>query len=336
MSSENVQWKLIARPEGEAKLADFEITSSPIPEPGPGEVLVKNLYMLVPPSMRLWMNEKESYFPPAALGEVMLGITLGVVTQSNSPDLPVGTYVNGMGGWQMWSVAPAEALQALDPHPDIPLELYRSVLDVQGLTAYCGITDICDPQPGKTLVVSAAAGSVGSLACQIAKSRGAKVIGIAGGADKCAWLVNECGIDAAIDYKSEDVGARLDALAPEGIDAIFENVGGEIMDACLDRINNGAQIALCGLISSYLSDSTQRTSALMSLVNKAARMQGFLVSNYAHLAEPMLQELVPLVLSGSLKYQVDVLEGLDNALEALSRIQSGKNKGVQLIRINPE
>lgn len=336
MSSDNIQWKLIARPEGEAKLSDFEIIHSPIPEPGPGEVLVKNLYMLVPPSMRLWMNEKESYFPPAALGEVMLGITLGVVTQSNSADLPVGTYVNGMGGWQLWSVAPAEALQPLDPHADIPLELYRSVLDVQGLTAYCGITDICDPQPGKTLVVSAAAGSVGSLACQIAKSRGAKVIGIAGGADKCAWLVDECGIDAAIDYKSEDVGARLDALAPEGIDAIFENVGGEIMDACLDRINDGAQIALCGLVSSYLSDSTQRTSALMALVNRAARMQGFLVSNYAHLAQPMLQELVPLVLSGSLKYQVDILEGLDNTLEALSRIQSGKNKGVQLIRINHE
>ena len=336
MSSDNIQWKLIARPEGEAKLSDFEITRSPIPEPGPGEVLVKNLYMLVPPSMRLWMNEKESYFPPAALGEVMLGITLGVVTQSNAPDLPVGTYVNGMGGWQLWSVAPAEALQALDPHPDIPLELYRSVLDVQGLTAYCGITDICDAQPGKTLVVSAAAGSVGSLACQIAKGRGAKVIGIAGGADKCAWLVDECGIDGAIDYKSEDVGARLDELAPEGIDAIFENVGGEIMDACLDRINDGAQIALCGLISSYLSDSTQRTSALMALVNRAARMQGFLVSNYAHLAVPMLQELVPLVLSGSLKYLVDILDGLDNTLEALSRIQSGKNKGVQLIRINPE
>lgn len=336
MSSENIQWKLIARPEGEAKLADFEVTSSPIPEPGPGEVLVKNLFMLVPPSMRLWMNEKESYFPPAALGEVMLGITLGVVTQSNSPDLAVGTYVNGMGGWQQWSVVPAAALQPLAPNPDIPIELYRSVLDVQGLTAYCGITDICDPQPGKTLVVSAAAGSVGSLACQIAKSRGAKVIGIAGGADKCAWLVDECGIDAAIDYKSEDVGERLDALAPEGIDAIFENVGGEIMDACLDRINNGAQIALCGLISSYLSDSTQRTSALMSIVNKAARMQGFLVSNYAHLAEPMLEELVPLVLSGKLKYQVDILEGLETTFEALSRIQSGKNKGVQLIRIGTE
>ncbi|MFK8050959.1 MAG: NADP-dependent oxidoreductase [Halioglobus sp.] len=336
MSSENIQWKLIARPEGEAKLSDFEITSSPIPEPGPDEVLVKNLYMLVPPSMRLWMNEKESYFPPAALGEVMLGITLGVVTQSNSPDLPVGTYVNGMGGWQQWSVAPAAALQPLAPNPDIPIELYRSVLDVQGLTAYCGITDICDPQPGKTLVVSAAAGSVGSLACQIAKSRGAKVIGIAGGADKCAWLVDECGIDAAIDYKSEDVGERLDALAPEGIDAIFENVGGEIMDACLDRINDGAQIALCGLISSYLEDSTQRTSAIMALVNRAARMQGFLVSNYAHLAEPMLEELVPLVLSGKLKYKLEILEGLDSTLEALSRIQSGKNQGVQLIRIGTQ
>lgn len=336
MTSDNTQWKLIARPEGEAKRADFEVTSSPIPTPGPGEVLIKNLYMLVPPSMRLWMNEKESYFPPAALGEVMTGITLGVVTESDASDLPVGTYVNGMGGWQLWSVALAASLQKLDPHPDIPLELYNTVLDVQGLTAYCGITDICDPKPGKTLVVSAAAGSVGSLACQIAKHRGSKVIGIAGGAEKCAWLVNECGIDAAIDYKSEDVAERLDALAPEGIDAIFENVGGEIMDACLERINDGAQIALCGLISSYNNDTTQRTSALMSLVNRGARLQGFLVKDYLHLHGAMLQELQPLVLDGTLKYQVDVLDGLDNTLEAMSRIYSGKNKGIQLIRINQE
>lgn len=336
MNSDNIQWKLIARPEGEAKRADFEVTSSPIPTPGPGEVLVKNLYMLVPPSMRLWMNEKESYFPPAALGEVMLGITLGVVTQSDSPDLPVGSYVNGMGGWQLWSVAAAEALQKLEPHPDVPLELYRTVLDVQGLTAYCGITDICNPQPGKTLVVSAAAGSVGSIACQIAKNRGSKVIGIAGGADKCAWLVDECGIDAAIDYKSEDVAERLDALAPEGIDAVFENVGGEIMDACLDRINDGAQIALCGLISSYNKDTTQRTSALMSLVNRGARLQGFLVKDYPHLSGAMLEELQPMVLADTLKYQIDVLDGLDNTLEAMSRIYSGQNKGVQLIRINSE
>jgi NADPH-dependent curcumin reductase CurA len=335
MASSNEQWRLIARPTEEATPEHFRITQSEIPVPGPGEALVRNIYLFVPPSMRLWMNAKDSYFPAQVLGEVMMGITMGVVEKSNVPGLEPGTYVNGMGGWQHWFVAPGEALQPVIPHPGVPLELYRTVLDVQGLTAYVGVTQVCKPKPGETLVVTAAAGSVGSLACQVAKNMGIRVIGIAGGAAKCRWLVEECGIDAAIDYKSEDVASRLDALAPKGIDAVFENVGGPVMDMILDRINDHARIALCGLISSYNKDCTQSTMSLMQLVNRAAVLQGFLVKDYFHLYGEMLSSLQAQVLAGKLKYQIDILEGMESALEAMHRISTGRNQGVQLVRLGP-
>ena len=335
MASRNEQWRLIARPTDEATRAHFQITHADIPEPGPGEVLVRNIYLFVPPSMRLWMNEKDSYFPAQVLGEIMMGITLGVVEKSNDPGLAPGTYVNGMGGWQHWCVAPAAALQPLAPLPGVPLELYRTVLDVQGLTAYVGVKEVCKPRPGETLVVTAAAGSVGSLACQLAKGMGIRVIGVAGGREKCRWLVEDCGIDAAIDYKSEDVGRRLDELAPKGIDTVFENVGGPVMDMILDRINDGARIALCGLVSSYNTGGTQSTMSLMQLVNRAAVMQGFLCKDYLHVYGDMLAAMQPLVVSGKLKYHIDILEGgLESTLEAMHRISTGRNQGVQLVKLS--
>jgi NADPH-dependent curcumin reductase CurA len=335
MANLNQQWRLIARPTDEAGREHFRITEEPIPEPGPGEVLVRNIYLFVPPSMRLWMNEKDSYFPAQVLGEVMMGITLGVVEKSNVPGLEPGTYVNGMGGWQQWSVAPGAALQPLAPHPGVPLELYRTVLDVQGLTAFVGVMDVCKPQPGETVVVTAAAGSVGSLACQLAKTTGARVIGVAGGPEKCRWLVEECGVDGAIDYRAGDVGKRLDELAPKGIDAVFENVGGPVMDLILDRINDRARIALCGLVSSYNTGGTQSTMSLMQLVNRAAVMQGFLCKDYLHRYGDMLATMQPMVLAGTLKYHVDILEGgLESTLEAMHRISTGANQGPQLVKIS--
>ncbi len=333
MSNSNEQWRLISRPTGEASAEHFEVVESPKPQPGENEVLVRNIYLFIPPSMRLWMNEKESYFPAQQLGEVMMGITLGVVEQSNSADLKAGAYVNGMGGWQNWFVTQPDQLQPVAPHPDIPLETYRTVLDVQGLTAYQGITEVCKPKSGETLIVTAAAGSVGSLACQIGKIMGAKVIGIAGGAEKCDWLVTECGIDAAIDYKSENVVERLDQLAPEGIDMVFENVGGSIMDAILDRINDHARIALCGLISSYNGGGTQSTTSLNQVVIKTARIEGFLVRDYMHEYERVIPILQDWVLSDKLKYKVEVIEGgVSRTLEAMSNIFHGRNKGVQLVK----
>jgi NADPH-dependent curcumin reductase CurA len=334
--SRNLQWVLRMRPQGEVGAEHFEIRSVGRPVPGPNEVLVRNIYLLVPPAMRLWMNEKDSYVPAQPLGQVMMGITLGVVEASDHPALAAGTYVNAMGGAQEWFVAPPEQLMPLAPHPEVPLAAYRSVLDVQGLTAYAGLTDICRPAPGETLVVTAAAGSVGSLVCQIGKKLGLHVVGIAGGADKCRWLREECGIAATIDYKTEDVGARLDAQCAKGIDAVFENVGGPVMDLLLDRINNRARIALCGMVASYNNGGTQSGRSLMQLVIKAARMEGFLVRDYFDRYAEVAARLQGWVLDGSLKYQLEMLDGLDNLAVAMSRMFHGRNRGVQLLRLSEE
>jgi hypothetical protein len=334
--TENIQWRLIARPTGAVGREHFDVTHGAVPVPGPGEVLVRNIYLFIPPSMRLWMNEKDSYVPAQPLGQVMMGGTLGVVEASNAPALPVGSFVNGMGGCQQWFVAPAEHLLPLRPHPDVPLAAYRGALDVQGLTAYCGVTEVCQPKAGETMVVTAAAGSVGSAACQIGKKLGLKVIGIAGGREKCDWLVKECGIDGAIDYKADDVGARLDALCPEGVDILFENVGGPVMDLVLDRIRERARIALCGLIASYNGGGTQRSESLMQVVIKKARIQGFLVSDYFARIYEVTGILQDWVLDGSYKYQMDILEGFDSIVPAMERVFSGRNHGVQIVKLSEE
>lgn len=334
--SGNIEWRLRARPRGEVTREDFDVRSAARPMPGPGQALVRNIYLFVPPSMRLWMDEKESYLPPQPLGEVMTGITLGVVEASNHPALAVGTYVNGMGGCQQWYVAPAERLQPVTVHPGLPLAAYRTVLDVQGLTAYCGLTEICRPQAGETLVVTAAAGSVGSLVCQIGKKLGVRVVGVAGGPDKCGWLLDQCGVDAAIDYKAEDVGRRLDEACPDGVDMLFENVGGPVLDQVLDRINRRARIALCGLVSSYNGGGTQRTSALMQLVNKSARMEGFLLTDHYSRYAEVVQTLEQWILDGSIRYQIDILDGLERLPEAMGRVFHGRNRGAQLLRLSPE
>lgn len=333
----NTQWRLVARPQGAVGREHFEVCRVARPEPGAGEVLVRNLYLLIPPSMRLWMNAKESYFPPQPLGEVMMGITLGVVEASRDPALAVGDYVNGLGGCQEWFVAPAAQLQRITPRPGVPLAAYRSVLDVQGLTAYCGLTEIGKPVAGETLVVTAAAGSVGSLVCQIGNKLGLKVIGIAGGSEKCTWLRQVCGIERVIDYKAEDVGARLDALCPAGIDVAYENVGGPVMDLILDRLRPKARVVLCGLVASYNGGSgtpmSQRAESLMQLVNKAARMEGFLVGEYLHRYDEVVGILQDWVAAGSLQYQIEVLDGLDTLIDGLGRVFDGRNRGVQLVKV---
>lgn len=315
---------------------DFEVSRVPRPEPGAGEVLVRNLYLLIPPSMRLWMNEKPTYFPAQPLGEVMMGITLGVVEDSRDARFAPGDYVNGLGGCQEWFVAEAGQLQKVQPRPGVPLATYRSVLDVQGLTAYCGLTGIGRPQAGETLVVTAAAGSVGSLVCQIGKRLGLKVVGIAGGPEKCDWLRQVCGVEHVIDYKSEDVGARLDALCPDGIDIAYENVGGPVMDLILARLRFKARVVLCGLVSSYNGGVTQSTEALMQLVNKAARMEGFLVSEYLHKQAEVVERLEHWIAEGQLHYQMEILDGLDSLIEAVGRVFHGRNRGVQLVRVFEE
>src|SRR5688572_878556 len=227
----NRQWLLAKRPVGMVGAANFEFRDVPAPVPGPGEILVKNLFVSFDPAMRGWMEDRPSYIPPVAIGEVMRAGAVGQVIESNDPTFPVGSTVSGMFGWQEYALAGRGRATAIAP--GIPLTWPLGVLGITGLTAYFGLIDIGKPQPGETVVVSGAAGATGSIAAQIARILGARAIGIAGGAHKCAWLRDEARLDAAIDYKSEDVGARLSELCPKGIDVYFDNVGGEILDAVL-------------------------------------------------------------------------------------------------------
>lgn len=332
----NTQWLLGRRPWGAVRREDFDIRTVERPQPQAGQVLVRNIYLMVPPSMRLWMNEEASYLPAQQLGAVMMGGTLGVVVASEDPRLAVGCLVNGMGGWQHYYVARPEELQPLSPDPRLPLAVYRSVLDVQGITAYCGLVDVGQPQPGETLVVTAAAGNVGSLVCQIGRKLGLKVIGIAGSAEKCRWLVEDCGIDAAINYKSEDVAARLDALCPQGVDLLFENVGGAVMDLVMERLRKHARVVLCGLLAAYNDQAPYAYRSLMQLVYRSVRMEGFLVLDYVHRHAEVIGRLQPWMLDGSLRYQIDCVDGLDQAVDALNRVFRGENRGMQIVRLSPE
>jgi NADPH-dependent curcumin reductase len=332
----NEQWIFVRRPQGEVGRDCFEVRHTPRPQPGAGQVLVRNIYLMVPASMRLWMDAAPSYFPPQPLGEVMLGGTLGVVEASNAPGFVPGMLVNGFGGWQTYCVLPPEQLMPVRPHPQIELAAYRSVFDVQGLTAWAGVHDICALRAGETVLVTAAAGSVGSLACQLAREAGAQVIGVAGGADKCAWLREVCGIERVIDYKREDVAARLAALAPQGLDCVFENVGGAVFDAALALLNKNARIALCGLVAGYNGAPPPACANLMQLVYKTVRVQGFLVLDYyARLPEivPLLERLA---LDGRLRYQLDYHDGLGAAVTAMQKLARGENRGMGVVRISPE
>ncbi|MBP7651062.1 MAG: NADP-dependent oxidoreductase, partial [Phenylobacterium sp.] len=251
----NRQWILRRRPTGEIGPEDLELIETQTPELKDGEVLVRTIYLSLDPTNRIWMSDQDQYLPPVEIGDVMRGGVIGVVEQSRSPDLQVGQIVNpGLGGWQDYTVLPAAMARPSLQIPGVPLTAYMSVLGATGLTAWFGLMDIGKPQPGETVVVSAAAGAVGSIVGQLAKLKGCRVIGIAGSPEKCRWLTQELGFDAAIDYRNEDVGAALDRHAPNGIDVDFENVGGEIMDAVLARMNNFGRVALCGMISTYNID----------------------------------------------------------------------------------
>mgnify|MGYP001165988091 FL=1 len=333
---ENTAWHLIARPTGLVERDHFEVRTSRMRAPKSGEVLVRNIFLMVPASMRLWMNADDSYLPAQPLGEVMRGITVGVVDRSNAPDLPVGTFVTGMGGWQRFWVGPAHAWEPLRRHPDIPLSTYLGPLGLQGLTAYCGLTDVCQPVAGETLVVTAAAGNVGSLVCQIGKRLGLRVVGIAGGPEKCEWLLESCGVDGAIDYRNDDVGTRLDQLCPDGIDVVFENVGGPVLDRILERINRNARIALCGLVSTYYGarpPAGQSPVNLMNLVNQRATMRGFIVRDYLPRMAEVRDLLTPWVLDGSLVHREEFSAGLESAPAAMNRLARGENLGLQFVYI---
>ena len=281
MNISNRQFRLAARPVGMPKRSDWSLTAEPAREPGPGEFLVKVLLISLDPAMRGWMNEGRSYIKPVELGEVMRALGLGQVVASQHPGWAVGEFVYGLLGVQEYATTTGAGLTKVDPGI-APLPVYLSLLGMPGLTAYFGLLDVGRPQPGETVVVSAAAGAVGGVAGQIARIKGCRAVGIAGGPAKCRYITEELGYDAAIDYKAENVLVALGQHCPAGVDVYFDNVGGEILDAALLRINRGARIPICGAISQYNNTTPIKgPSNYLSLLVNRARMEGFIVTDYA-------------------------------------------------------
>jgi NADPH-dependent curcumin reductase CurA len=331
MDETNRQWLLRARPEGRARESDFELVTTPRPSPGEGQALVRNHWLAFEPAMRGWMEDRPNYIPPVGLGAVMRGLAVGEVVESRLSGYAPGDLVLGMSGWQEWFVGDG-SLRRLEPGTDPTTAL--SVLGITGMTAYVGMLDIGRPEEGDTVVVSGAAGATGSAAGQIARLRGCRVIGVAGGPEKCRWLTEQARFDAAIDYKHEDVGERLSALCPDGIDVFFDNVGGEVLDAVLARIARGARVVICGAVARYsMSELPPGPRHYINLMIQRARMEGFVVLDHAARFGEAGAALEQWVKDGSLVWQVDVQHGFENAPKTLIRLYTGANVGKQLLEL---
>ena len=333
MSNVNRQFRLAARPVGRVKASDFTFHEEPVPTPGPNQALVRNTYLSLDPTNRVWMSELDGYLPPVAIGEVMRGITLGEVVASNRSDFAVGDKVTGLLGWQDYAVIGEKGLPTkLAPVP-LPDATLLGVLGGTGLTAYFGLLEIGQPKAGETVVVSAAAGAVGSIVGQLAKIHGCRVVGLAGTREKCELLVNELGFDVAINYKDADWKKQLRAACPKGIDIDFENVGGEILDAIVPMLNLRARIVLCGLISTYNADKPVPGPNLGPVLVKRARIEGFIILDYVPRFAEGAMQLAKWVMEGKLKHRDTIVEGLENAPSALNMLFDGKNVGKLLVKI---
>ena len=322
---------LASRPQGEVSVNNFRLESVPVPTLKEGEVLVRNHYLSLDPYMRMRMEDIKSYAAPQALDEVMIGGTAGEVVASKNPKFAVGDKVVGMLGWSEMGVSDGALLKKVDASV-IPLSAYLGVVGMPGMTAWYGLTQIIQPKAGQTIAVSAASGAVGTAVGQLAKLRGCRVIGIAGGKEKCDYVVNELGFDACVDYKAGNLRKDLKAAAPDGIDGLFENVGGEVMDAVLARMNPFGRVALCGLISGYDGEPMPifNTRVMLSM---RLTIQGFIVSEHLELWPQGLGEMGALIASGKLKYRETVAAGLAAAPDAFLGLLKGKNFGKQLVKL---
>jgi NADPH-dependent curcumin reductase CurA len=335
MPETNRRWTLARRPHGMVKESDFAFGEQPVPPVGDGQVLVRVLYLSFDPTQRGWIEDRPSYLPPVQIGEVMRAAGVGQVVASKDPNCQPGDLVQGLFGWQDYALLPGMMLGAnAKLPPGVPPTWFLGVLGITGLTAYFGMLDLGKPKAGETVVVSGAAGATGSVAGQIAKLQGARVVGIAGGPDKCAWLTKEAHFDAAIDYKHEDVAARLRELCPKGVDVYFDNVGGEILDAVLGQIAQRARVVLCGAISGY-NEATPPPGPrnLMNLVVQRGRMEGFIILDYLPRFGEAVPKLAAWVQSGEIVHQEDVQHGLENAPRTLLRLFSGANSGKQILQV---
>ncbi|WP_028694887.1 NADP-dependent oxidoreductase [Pseudomonas cremoricolorata] len=333
MSHSNRRFLLAKRPSGAVRRDDFSFEKADIQAPAEGQVQVKNLYLSLDPAMRGWMNEGKSYIPPVGLGEVMRALGVGEVVASRHPDFAVGDHVGGTLGVQDFFTGEPSGLQKIDPSL-APLPRYLSALGMTGMTAYFALLEVGQPKAGDTVVISGAAGAVGSIAGQIAKLKGCRVVGIAGGAQKCQYLKDELGFDGVIDYKAEDVLEGLKRECPKGVDVYFDNVGGDILDAVLSRINLRARIVICGAISQYNNKEAVKGPAnyLALLVNRA-RMEGFIVFDHIHNYPKAAKEMAGWLASGEVKSKEDVVEGLETFPDTLLKLFSGENFGKLVLKV---
>jgi NADPH-dependent curcumin reductase CurA len=337
MSQTNTQVRLAARPTGLPKASDWDIVQEPVPTPGEGELVVALSYLSLDPAMRGWMNAGASYIEPVEIGAVMRAGGVGTVTTSEHPGFAVGDHVTGAFGVQEYALSDGAGVTKVDPSL-APLPTYLGTLGMTGMTAYFALLDVGKPQTGNTVVVSGAAGAVGNVVGQIARIKGCRVIGIAGGEEKCHWLTGELGFDAAIDYKREDVRLALREHAPEGIDVYFDNVGGDILDAALTRLARGARIVICGAVSQYnATDGFKGPANYMSLLVARASMTGMVVFDYAASFPAAARELAGWMQEGTLISREDVVEGGVRAFpDALLSLFAGENVGKLVLHVGAE
>jgi NADPH-dependent curcumin reductase CurA len=334
-STVNRQVRLRRRPSGAPRPTDFEIVDAPVPAPREGEVLCRIIYLSLDPYMRGRMSEGRSYAASVELGQVMVGGTVGEVVESRHPAVTPGDIVLGPGGWQAYSALSGATLRRLDPR-QAPVSTALGVLGMPGLTAYVGLLDIGRPRAGETVVVSAAAGAVGSAVGQMAKIKGCRAVGVAGGAEKCEYVTAHLGFDACVDYKTEDLYTALKQACPSGIDVYFDNVGGDTLKAVLRLINLNARISLCGMISEYNALEPPPGPNLRPLLISRALIKGFIVSDHLDRLSEFLTDGARWVRKGTLKYREDVVEGLENAPAAFIGLLEGRNFGKLIVKVGDE
>ncbi|MGA8233994.1 MAG: NADP-dependent oxidoreductase [Candidatus Acidiferrales bacterium] len=333
MSTLNHKFELATRPSGLPKRSDWNYKEEPVRDPGEGELVVKILYISLDPAMRGWMNEGKSYIASVAIGEVMRALALGRVISSKNSKFAAGDHVYGVLGVQEYAVTNGNGLTKVDS-AIAPLPVYLGALGVPGMTAYFGLLEVGQPQAGQTVVVSGAAGAVGTVVGQIAKIKGCHVVGIAGGAEKCNYVVRDLGFDAAIDYKSENVCAAVHQHCPMGVDVYFDNVGGDILDAVLTQIARGARVVICGAISQYCSTTgIKGPSNYLSLLVNRASMKGMVVFDYADRYQQAAVEMAGWIAAGKLKSREDIVEGFETFPETLLKLFKGENIGKLMLKV---
>jgi NADPH-dependent curcumin reductase CurA len=330
---DNRQWRLAQRPSGLVDADTFAWRTQPAPEPRDGEALVRALYLSLDPTNRIWITDMEQYMPPVQIGEVMRGYGIGEVVSSKREDMAPGDLVNGMLGWQDYQITgPANPMQKLPGGLPVPIPALLNICGATGLTAYFGLTDLGAPKAGETLLVSAASGAVGSVVGQIGKILGLRVVGVTGGPEKCAFITQELGFDAAVDYRAADFATQLAAATPNGIDINFENVGGAIMDAVMRRMNLFSRLVLCGLISGY-NEGESAPGDFTLVLMKRMTVRGFIILDYQSRFGEGVMQLMQWVMEGKLKGRETVVDGLENAPTALNRLFDGDKMGKLMIRV---